>query len=151
MAGQQMRCSKPMRKSLVLNQHTMKICWSTRKWNANLPQDWEIKLYILSSSQNSTKVLLIYLLILIRTPLPKDSTGEMELKAEQAAREIEQVIIFSTNSFNPGGDSHVISSYNIQQTGDENTEMYIVEVDLDLTSNSCNLCTRKCEAVRGKS
>ena len=75
----------------------------------------------------------------------------MELKAEQAAREIEQVIIFSTNPFNPGGDSHVISPYNIQQTGDENTEMYIVEVDLDLTSNSCNLCTRKCEAVRGKS
>ena len=75
----------------------------------------------------------------------------MELKAEQAAREIEQVIIFSTNPFTSGSDSHVISSYNIQQTGDENTEMYIVEVGLDLTSNSCNLCTRKCEAVRGKS
>ena len=66
----------------------------------------------------------------------------MELKAEQAAREIEQVIIFSTNPFTSGSDSHAISSYNIQQTGDENTEMYIVEVDLDLTSNSCNLCTR---------
>ena len=75
----------------------------------------------------------------------------MELKAEQAAREIEQVIIFSTNPFTSGSDSHVISPYNIQQTGDEITEMYIVEVDLDLTSNSCNLCTRKCEAARGES
>lgn len=26
-----------------------------------------------------------------RTPLPKDSSGEMELKAEQTAREIEEV------------------------------------------------------------
>ena len=35
------------------------------------------------------KIKILY--IIFRTPLPKDSTREMELKAEQTAREIEQV------------------------------------------------------------
>ena len=39
-----------------------------------------------------------------RTPLPKDSSGEMELKAEQTAREIEEVSSsnWSTLYFVPG-------------------------------------------------
>ena len=41
------------------------------------------------SKIKNTKI--TWLFALNRTPLPKDSSGEMELKAEQTAREIEEV------------------------------------------------------------